>query len=462
MNPTSMPDGLTRRNFVQFVAAGGAGAMLANAAAAQQTQPDAPSNNIHVAMIGVGRQGKILLDLALKIPGVRFQAVCDIWSYSRKIAAGLCTQARQDVKVYDDYKEMLANQKDLQAVIIATPDIWHAPITNDCLKAGLHVYCEKEMSNSLDAAKSMVATARQTGKLLQIGHQRRSNPYYRHAFNLLHNDNFCGNLTTVSGQWNQLKALRVLPAKLIEKYSIPEATLARWGYGSMAEFYEWRWFKQYAGGPMTDLGSHQVDVLNWFLKSTPSRVSAVGGSEHVIAEARENNVGFLPTTLDMTLATYEWDNTQWGKIRGTYQVNLTTSNGGFFETFMGDRGSMVTAEIVEKSSMSKEATAEGLPWEDDAEKFKEDGSEVMHFDPLKSRMANGKMDPETMKLQAAMEQPPHQPHLENFFDAVRSGGAVALNCPPEVAYETTVSVLKANEAAVTGKTIEFIPSEFKV
>ena len=73
---------------------------------------------------------------------------------------------------------MLSDEKDLDAVIIATPDFWHAEQTIACLKAGLHVYCEKEMSNTLEGARKMVQAAKQTGKLLQIGHQRRSNPRY--------------------------------------------------------------------------------------------------------------------------------------------------------------------------------------------------------------------------------------------------------------------------------------------
>ena len=76
---------------------------------------------------------------------------------------------------------MLDKEKQLDAVIIATPDFWHAQHTIDCLKAGKHVYCEKEMSNTLEGARSMVLAQRETGKLLQIGHQRRSNPRYLHC-----------------------------------------------------------------------------------------------------------------------------------------------------------------------------------------------------------------------------------------------------------------------------------------
>ena len=99
---------------------------------------------------------------------------------------------------------MLDKEKDLQAVIIATPDFWHSEHTVACLKAGLHVYCEKEMSNTLEGARKMVQAAKETGKLLQIGHQRRSNPRYLHCYNkLLKEAGILGRITTINGQWNR-------------------------------------------------------------------------------------------------------------------------------------------------------------------------------------------------------------------------------------------------------------------
>lgn len=209
---------------------------------------------------------------------------------------------------------------------------------------------------------------------------------------------------------------------------------------------------------MADLGSHQVDVFNWFLEAPPSSVYAIGGLDYALKEAKANNVGFVPECLDQTLALYEWK-TKSGTAKGFYQVNLTTSYDGFYEVFMGEKGSMVISEIQSKHAMFKERTAEALEWEDEAEKLEIGGEQAMKFDPLKSRKAKGKMDKEGLKIEEDMDKPAHQPHLENFFAAIRDG--VPLNCPAEVGFETCVSVLKANEAAVTGKRITFSPSDFK-
>ncbi|MBM4047077.1 MAG: twin-arginine translocation signal domain-containing protein, partial [Planctomycetes bacterium] len=167
---------VTRRDFLRSAAATGAGLVLTRAALAQEAAPK-PAD-LNVAVIGTGSQGRILMDACLKIPGIRFKAVCDIWPYSQKYASGILKAYNQEANVYEDYRDMLAKEKDLQAVVIATPDFVHAEQTIACLKAGIHVYCEKEMSNDLAQAKQMVLTARQAGKQLQIGHQRRSNPRY--------------------------------------------------------------------------------------------------------------------------------------------------------------------------------------------------------------------------------------------------------------------------------------------
>lgn len=453
---------MTRRRFIQTTAVTGAAALVQPVWANLN-----PSETINVAFVGVGRQGKILLNHLLEIPGIRIQCVCDIWSYGQKLGRGLVArQNNPEVNVYEDYREMLAQEQDLDAAIIATPDFVHAPMTNACLEAGLHVYCEKEMANTLEAAASMVRTAKKTGKLLQIGHQRRSNPFYWHARNLMHNDRFCGKVTTVNGQWNQLKPLRPLPAKMLSKYSVPTETLEKYGYSSMAEFYDWRWFRKFAGGPMADLGSHQLDIYNWFLGAMPKSVTAFGNAQHAIADAKANNVGYIPECFDHTIAYYDYDSPSFGSVNATYQVLLSSSYGGFYEVFMGDTGSIRISEIRDKSLMVKERVAEALAWEDQAEQVNRAGETGYAFDPLKTRKAKGQTAQQESdyaalkdKLEKATSKV-HLLHLENFFEAMQ--GKAELTCPAEVGYETAVTVLKANEAAETGQRIEFNAEDFVV
>ena len=167
---------MSRRKFIETVTKAGAGIALAGAASskASAVTPKKSPDDINIALIGAGAEGTVLKDALLYIPGIRFKAVCDIWEYVRTPMVRRLKLYKHDVNGYEDYREMLAQEKNLDAAIIATPDWMHAEHSNACMNAGLHVYCEKEMSNSLKEARSMLETSRKTGKLLQIGHQRGS------------------------------------------------------------------------------------------------------------------------------------------------------------------------------------------------------------------------------------------------------------------------------------------------
>jgi len=189
------------------------------------------SDKLHVALVGFGKQGKVLLDAMSNIPGLHFQAVCDIWDYNLKggIAKVRALQGHTP-KGYADIDEMLATEKGLDAAIVATPDFWHSPHTIKCLEAGLHVYCEKMMANTIDAARAMVRAMEKTGKLCQIGHQRRSNPRYRFTLEqLIKGNRICGQIVNINGQWNRaVSSSQDIGYK--PKQAIKPEVLARYGF----------------------------------------------------------------------------------------------------------------------------------------------------------------------------------------------------------------------------------------
>ena len=236
---------MNRRLFLKSAAAAGAGLVLSPAARAQAAAAAAaaPADTINVAIIGAGNQGRNLLRNAVKVEGVKFRAVCDIWTYSQDYAGNGLKKAGHEVNIYEDYREMLDKEKELDAVIVASPDCWHADHTVACLEAGKHVYCEKEMAHSLDEAKRMVEAARKSGKLLQIGHQRRSEPRYWHALKLIDNDKILGKITHFYGQWNRATSQNEqLPAPS-GKYAMSDEKLKQYGYESGEQFRNWRWYK---------------------------------------------------------------------------------------------------------------------------------------------------------------------------------------------------------------------------
>ncbi len=433
----------SRREFMAAAAATGAGLMVTLPTWAQEAPNK--SNELRIAMIGPGSQGRNLLTQCLKIPDVRFVAICDIWPYHQTYARNILKKYDMPVHVYADYQELLAAETDLDAVIVATPDWVHAEHVGACLRAGLHVYCEKEMSNTIAGCRSMVEAARETGKLLQIGHQRRSNPRYWHARKMIEKDKVLGRLTHVYGQWNRAKRYDLGWPKGKE---LDQATLDKYGYENMDRFRNWRWYKQYSGGPMADLGSHQIDVFNWFLQTRPVGVLASGGLDYY--EDRE--------WYDNVFAIYEF-NVGGHTVRGSYQVLNSTSHGGFFETFMGDEGSLVISEDARKGFLFREVQAKRREWEDEASMVETMGRDAIQLKIGETLAPDGSKDPESQRLLAESQKPPHQVHLENFFNAIRVGSP--LSCPAEIGFETAVSVLKANEAVENGCRVEFTADDFK-
>jgi len=453
MPPLPLP-GFTRRDFLATGAKLGA-AFLAAPYLVRAAPAGGGAATLNVALIGCGEEGRVLLNAAFKIPDIRFRAVCDIWPYNRRYGERLLKKFGHDPVPFEDYREMLAATPDLDAVIVATPDFMHAEHTNAALKAGKHVYCEKEMANTLEAAKSMVTTARETGQLLQIGHQRRSEPMYFHALhNMIEKENFCGRITSVNGQWNRNQMLERDWGK---KYEMTLEELAKYGYGSMDELCNWRWYRKYSAGPMADLGSHQVDVYTWFLHTNPSSVCASGGLDYYTAEKTGKNRDWY----DNVMAIYEY-HTPAGMVRAFYQVLNTTSQGGYFETFMGDQGTITVSEDNTKATMFHEAAAKKHEWEDQSEGVEHAGKSEMSLKIGETLTADGKKDPKAQAMLAESLKPPHQLHLENFFGTVRDPKANKLNCPPEIGYETCVAIMATNQAVAERKTIEIPADSYKV
>ena len=434
---------ISRREFIGTTAAAGAGLMLASGAKVFG-QSKSANGKLNIALIGFGAEGRVLLESLLVIDGIKLLAIVDIWPYARTYGQRYLKSMGLEVNAYENYEDLLAGEKDLQAVVVATPDFWHAPITNACLNAGLHVYCEKMMSNTIEGARSMVETMRKTGKLLQIGHQRRSNPRYIFALDRLVRDaKICGRLTAANAQWNRAVA---------DDFGWPKHSdmkpdqLAKYGYKDMHQFRNWRWFKGLGGGPLSDLGAHQIDIFNWWFGGPPSSVMASGGVDYY-----SNHEWY-----DNAMVIYEFQ-IPTGTVRAFYQVQTTTSaGGGYFEMFMGDEGTLKMSEDPSLTAIYREARA--ASWDDllvknylrakvvppaDADAEKVDVRETAQL--------------AVFEIPVSFSKKIHQPHLENFFNAIR--GTAKLNCPGDEAFRSEYSIHKANEAIPAEKKIAITAQE---
>ncbi|MBC8468463.1 MAG: Gfo/Idh/MocA family oxidoreductase [Planctomycetes bacterium] len=475
MNTQKIKDKINRRSFLHSAAGVGAGLVFSPIASSQEKSSNKP-DDINVALLGAGEQGWCLMNVCLKIPGIRFKAVCDIWTaYNQKRASRLLKKYRYDHNTYTDYRDMLDKEKDLDAVIVATPDFWHSPHTVACLEAGLHVYCETAMSNTVEDAAKMVKAVRRTGKLLQIGCQRRSNPRYLYCYDkLMKGRKVLGRVAAVSGQWNRVVGV---PMGWPRFASLDRPTLERYGYESMAQFRNWRWYKGLGGGPVVSLGSHQIDVINWFLGTNPISVMASGRTSYLDKKMHQ--------WYDTMMAVYEYETDQ-GPICVYYQILSHNRSDGCFERFFGEQGTLELSETANRAIVFPELmNSDNKVW---ARSVKE-GCLVGHDEMMKMidkltveqvariffveeslplppidnihDMAKGIIrhaNRRVLTVPVEMNKPFHQPHLENFFDAIR--GKARLNCPAEVGYETAVAVLKVNEAAEAGRKLDFKPAEF--
>jgi predicted dehydrogenase len=264
----------SRRHFLQTTAAG-----LAASALAAQDKKISANDRVQVATIGLGGMGTGDTQSSTRVPGVELVAVADIYQ-------GRLDHAKevfgQQVFTTRDYREVLA-RKDVDAVIIATPDHWHSRISIDAMNAGKDVYCEKPMVQRLDDGKQIIEAQQKTGRILQVGSQRVSSIVYQKAKELLRGGAI-GELNMVEAWWDRNSAIGAW------QYSIPlDATpeTIDWdrflGRAPKVPFepvrlFRWRNYRDYGTGVAGDLFVHLFSGMHFVTGAMgPTRVYATGG-----------------------------------------------------------------------------------------------------------------------------------------------------------------------------------------
>ena len=418
MNPD--PSIVSRRDFLSKSLVG-AGLVLGAPNLLRAANPTSGSDTIHIALVGFGKQGEVLFNCLKNIPGLRFQAVCDISKNSinkfRSASRGMA--AAEGAKFYTDIDDMLEKEK------------------------------------GLDAAREMVKAMERTGKLCQIGHQRRSNPRYRFTYNrLINGRKICGQIVNANGQWNRSlgSSQDIGGAKLAKSIIVPDDILKQYGFRDMHQYLNWRVYRDLSGGPISDLGAHQIDIFNWFLGTAPKRVYASGGNAYF--KNREH--------FDNVMCIFDYDTPQ-GEVRAFYQVLTTTSYGlGFYESFMGTEASIRISEIASTSAIYRESGDHVPDWGDLVDK----GYLIRKPAPPKPEPTADAVAsyesaaPDVYDLPGGSNKPAHQPHLENFFDAVR--GKAKLNCDARHAFESEAPIFYVNPSALTRSPIDFTTEHLSV
>jgi len=269
---------LSRRGFMQHsltaLAAAGLPAWYARevlAAEDEKKDKKADGDKIVMGAIGIGSpqsRGRAIAHDALGTKKAYYVAVCDVDASHRKAAVEDMKKAGQDVKDFKDYRQLLEN-KEIQAVTIATPDHWHALVAIEALRKGKDVYCEKPLTLTIDEGKALVKVAKDTGKIFQVGSQQRSDARFRLACELVRNGRI-GKVKLVETRIGGIDVANVGPFKTSE---VPEGLDWDFWLGPSPQVdyipqrchYEFRWWYDYSGGKMTDWGAHHNDIAQWGL-----------------------------------------------------------------------------------------------------------------------------------------------------------------------------------------------------
>ena len=245
--------------------------LLAGAAALATARKLSANDRPTYGVIGTGGRGRYLNRNFQKL-GAQCLALCDVYDLHLAAAAKDAPEA----KTYLAHEDLLA-QPGLDFVVLAAPDHWHWPHLADALKAGKDVYTEKPLSKSLEESLKMVDAVRQSGKIVQVGMQRRSADVILKAKKLV-DDGALGMITTVKAQWNWNVARPLdnspLPGKLDWDRFLGRAPKRPL---EPRRFRNWRLFWDYAGGNMTDQGTHLMDVVQWFTGAGAPRSAVCQG-----------------------------------------------------------------------------------------------------------------------------------------------------------------------------------------
>lgn len=299
---------VTRREFLKTAATTVAAASsLASLAAPGILSAQTSGNPVRFGFIGSGTEGCTLLKFLATQPEGHCMGMCDI--YPPNLKKGVETIGTNP-DTYVDYRKML-ERKDMDAVMIATPLNLHAEMIVDSLNAGKHVFVEKTMYFKEEEGDQIRKAMADHPKLvLQVGLQRRSSLLYQVAMEMVHKGAL-GKIMFVRAQWHRNNNWR---------RPVPDPKLERQ--------INWRMYKEYSGGLLAELASHQTDIANWAFGSEPLSVYATGGIDYW-KDGRE--------TCDNVEAIYEYP----GGRKMTWSSILYNAHLDFNEQILGDQGSLI-------------------------------------------------------------------------------------------------------------------------
>lgn len=425
----------SRREMLGLSGTLAAGAWAASLGSAVATDAPRP---IRTAVIGTGARGSDLIRSLTTIEGVDLVALADDYPPHLEKAA---TYAGPQAKLYADYHKLLAEVKP-EAVVIAVPLYLHYQVASDVLAAGIDVFCEKTMCHTIEQGQKLVDQVVAAKRVFQVGLQRRANPIYQQAAAMVQSG-VLGQITAVKAQWHRNNNWR-------RPVPVPKGD-ADWS--RLERKLNWRLYREYSGGLMTELGSHQLDVVNWLLGDVPRRVMATGGVDYwrdgrevcdnvfcvyeyeLSPSAGKPNVAGAASVAESSLKPYT--------VRVTYSSLCNNAYEGAAELIMGTKGTLYLTST--KGLFYREKLPDDVGWS--AKKTADGGADA-------SVVTSGK----TLKLSNSPWAHRGEPleidnligddtrdELVSFLDHVRRNDLATI-CDVHEGLRDTITVLTANRA----------------
>ncbi|MDB5324310.1 MAG: putative dehydrogenase [Phycisphaerales bacterium] len=327
---------INRRDFLSTAAAGLAASTLIAPAVHAAGADEKPKR---VGLIGTGWYGKVDLLRLIQVSPVEVVSLCDVdkkmLAEAAEIVAGR-QASKKSPRTYGDYREML-KEKDLDIVLIATPDHWHAlPMIAAC-EAGADLYCQKPISVDVAEGKAMLAAARKHNRVVQIGTQRRSTPHLIEARDRVIKEGKLGKVGLVEIYcYYHMRATgnppdEQPPANL--DYEMWTGPAPKMPYNALIHPRKWRAYMEYGNGIVGDMCVHMLDMTRWMLDlGWPKKISSSGGIL-VDKKSRANISDTQTATFDFGDLNVVWQHRTWG--------DWPSKQHPWGATFYGDKGTLV-------------------------------------------------------------------------------------------------------------------------
>lgn len=402
---------------------------------------DASSKKLRVAAIGVGGRGSAIGHQAAQV-GTMI-ACCDVLRGNAQRFADSSNKKGGQCKVYTDYREMFAQEKDLDAVTIGTPDHWHVKIAIEAMRAGKHVYCEKPLTLTFEEGLLIHEAVKKYGKVFQVGTQQRSeyNGCFVKAVAIAQSGRLGKHLRAISSVG---KAASRSPDKNKPFGPFPsqkppaDLNWDLWlGPAPEVDFcaerigWNFRWWFEYSGGQVTDWGVHHTDIAFWALAGSDGQAVAAQGSAKFMAVPREKVRDFLLGRIPARNMPQAFN------VAHEFDVDITLSTGNVIKLVSGQNELLIEGERG-KIRVNR-GGLKGKP----AEEVEADPKARQEIAELMEKLYGGKLPSGPV------------PHMQNFVDCITRGGQPVANVADHVRAVNACHL--ANLALLAGRKVVYDP-----